>query len=480
MKAKVKKKGRSALAIALVLSLLVGTAGISAFATSSSQKEEVIYVSTDASGAVKNLTAVNIFDESDFDDASKITDYGDYSAVKILTGDATVNQSGKKVTVKFANADDSDDERIYYQGTMKDTEIPWNISICYYLDGKKISADDLAGKSGKLKIHFCVTENSEYSRSGANGYFDNYALQTSFTLDTEKCDNIKAADATIANVGQDKQLSYIVLPDKGIDTYITANVTDFEMDAVSINGVKLNMNIDVDDEEIQNKVEDAQNAVKKLDDSADKLSDGASELSSGLSKITKKNSELTDGAYKAFQGICESSETVLNNMLSQAGMSSVNLTPETYATVLNGLMEKLEPVPAYKQAYNQIKSLKEQLDEYKTFYNGVCDYTDAVSEAKNGASKLSKNTTKFAEKTGELKDSVGEFREKIDEVCDWISSLQGEGDDESFVSSKNGSVKSVQFVIKTDPISMDEPEETTTTETEELSFWQKLLDLFGL
>ena len=103
MKAKVKKNGRSALAIALVLSLLVGTAGISAFATSSSQKEEVIYVSTDASGAVKELTAVNIFDESDFDDASKITDYGDYSAVKILTGDATIDQSGKKIIIKFTS-----------------------------------------------------------------------------------------------------------------------------------------------------------------------------------------------------------------------------------------------------------------------------------------------------------------------------------------------------------------------------------------
>lgn len=58
-------------------------------------------------------------------------------------------------------------------------------------------------------------------------------MQAALTLDTEKCSNIQADGATIANVGADKQISYTILPGKGLDAEITADVTDFEMDAAA-------------------------------------------------------------------------------------------------------------------------------------------------------------------------------------------------------------------------------------------------------
>ena len=42
----------------------------------------------------------------------------------------------------------------------------------------------------------------------------------------------------MANVGSNKQISYTILPGKGLDAEVTADVKDFEMDAVTINGVK--------------------------------------------------------------------------------------------------------------------------------------------------------------------------------------------------------------------------------------------------
>lgn len=44
---------------------------------------------------------------------------------------------------------------------------------------------------------------------------------------------IQTDGATIANVGADKQISYTILPEKGLDAEITADVTDFEMDAAA-------------------------------------------------------------------------------------------------------------------------------------------------------------------------------------------------------------------------------------------------------
>ena len=50
----------------------------------------------------------------------------------------------------------------------------------------------------------------------------------------------------------------------------------------------------------------------------------------------------------------------------------------------------------------------------------------------------------------------------------------------SFVSEKNTNVESVQFVIKTDGIKIDDEDDAETAEAseEESGFWQKLLGLF--
>ena len=79
-------------------------------------------------------------------------------------------------------------------------------------------------------------------------------------------------------MGSDKQLTYTILPGKGIDTVIKADVTDFEMDSVAINGVKLNMNIEIDDAELTDKVNEIISAIGELDDGASELRDGTGEL----------------------------------------------------------------------------------------------------------------------------------------------------------------------------------------------------------
>ncbi len=362
-----KKTLKSVLAVTLAFAILItGTGGLAyGTAVAATAKEEVIYVTADAKGDVKELNAVNILD------GGEITDYGDYSAVKLLTGEGKISKSGKKISVEAEN------EKIYYQGTMKTTEIPWNISIRYYMDGKEYEPEEIAGKSGKLKIHFVVTKNSRC----AGDFYENYALQAAFTLDTEKCRKIEAEDATMANVGQDKQLSYILLPGKGIDTYITAEVEDFEMDAVSINGIKLNLDIEVDYTDMDKKADDAKDAAEELDDGAGEaedgaekiaeaareltekfaelsdgtveLSDGAEKFLSGMTEITDKNTELTDGAYKAFEGVCEASETMINEKLTESGMSTISLTPKNYAAEIEDLLDKLDPAAVYNKAYTQ-------------------------------------------------------------------------------------------------------------------------------
>ena len=70
------------------------------------------------------------------------------------------------------------------------------------------------------------------------------------------------------------------------------------------------------------------------------------------------------------------------------------------------------------------------------------------------------------------------INEQIDEL---LSEITG-GDDplKSFVSEKNTGISSVQFILKTQPIKLPAPESNYAAEPAKLTFWQKLLKLFGL
>ncbi len=303
------KTGKRTLPLALA-GLLVLTSSVPALAAGTanavpSEKEEVIYITLDASGRQKNCYVVNSFS------GGSITDYGGYTSVKMLNTSDPIQQNGDTITFSTST------RKAYYQGELADAEIPWNFSLHYYLDGTEYSAEEIAGKSGKLEIRFRITENTACSGT----FFQDYALQASLTLDTEQCSNISAPNATIANVGSDKQLTYTVLPGEGMDTTITADVTAFEMPAVSINGIHLNLNVEIDDAELRSQVNDLIDAVAQLDDGAGALSDGSAELLDGSGELRGGASSLQSGVASLDEGV-----VALQNGLAmvQSGLSALN------------------------------------------------------------------------------------------------------------------------------------------------------------
>ena len=363
------KHTKRIISVLLVALLIIGVMPFSAFAASeNTPKEEVVYINLNADGSVKEINVVNIFN---LDKDGQIIDYGKYENLRNMTTTDKIGYSGETVTI------DAKAGKLYYEGKLDSNVMPWNIAIRYYMDGKEYKASDIAGKSGNLKITMKITENTNC----IGNFFEGYALQASVTLDTEKCSNIKADGATVANVGSNKQLTYTILPNKGADIEITAKATDFEMSAIAINGIKLNLAIDIDDAEIQSKIDEIIGAVNDLDEGAGDLKDGAedlykgttllndkvgelytgvgalnsgaTELYNGLTAITSKNKELLSGAYEAFKGLCSASETILNTELTKNGLQAVTLTPETYAAVLTDLLKTMDADAVYNMAYNK-------------------------------------------------------------------------------------------------------------------------------
>lgn len=321
------------------------------------QKEEVVYIITDAQGTVDSVNVVNICG------SGNITDYGEYSSVKMLTDTDPIKLDGDKVTFE------TDKEQVYYQGTMEDAQIPWNIALAYELDGKKVTAEELAGQSGKLCMHIVISEN----KACKHNYYEEYALQATLLLDTELCSNIVADNATLANVGADKQISYTVLPGKGLDAVIEADVQNFEMDAPMINGIQLNLDVDIDESELTDKVTDIMDATKKLSDGATELSDGVNELQDNQKKLKDGTEELYSGVSRLDQGIATFSQGVT------AMKEGINTLNNQSSTLTGGSAKML----------STLKKLQKSLDDVSVSTENLKKLTESSAAIKSGIADLS-------------------------------------------------------------------------------------------
>ena len=430
---KTYKKG---IALSLVAFMVTTKSIPVAAAENTSSKEEVVYIMTQADGSTDNVNVVNIFKGGD------ITDYGNYSSVKMLTTTDTINQTNDKITFS------SSAEKVYYQGTIEDTEIPWNISIRYFLDNKEYTAEEIAGMSGSLEIKISITENNRCKGS----YFDDYALQTTFLLNTNLCSNIESDGATTANVGSDKQLLYTILPGKGLETSIYADVENFEMDSISINGIKLSLNIEIDDEELMEKVEELMKATKKLDDGATQLYDGTEALKTGSNSLDTGISSLKSGVSSLDSGITtlqngmKSMQTGLNTLNSQSstltkGSEQIKTTLETIQTNLSAVSISAEQLQELTSASGKIK------DGINSLSDGITTLQNNLGYAQYKAA-MSQNGLDIDSLKGNNQQAITNCSNQIESLKQIISTLESQGGYESQVEQLQAQISNLEDIIQ--------------------------------
>lgn len=483
-----------------------------------SQKEEVVYGILDLDGKVNNLYVVNIFN------GGNITDYGEYTKVHNLTTSEEISQTNDQMSIN-TKAD-----KLYYQGTLKAKELPWKIAIKYQLGGKELSATELAGKSGSLQIEMSITKNDKVDSI----FYDNYALQIMLKLDTKLCDNIKSENATIAEAGGSKQLSYIVLPGKDANITVTADVHEFEMDEITINGIKLVLDMELDYNQFSGEMNQIVDAIKGLDDGAGELSDGATQLADGmnqyveglkaykdgLSKLEGGAKDLSTGAAALKDGLSQlvmqndtlvngaltlqkATFDMVNGQLAASGLQLPTLTPENYSKILtdipdlayvkgqlDGLIQFTQGLQGYVGGVAQLgtgaASLTEGTAQLKTSVSTIAASANQLYQAgfelNTAVKKLRDGLAAYKGGTNELKSGTSNMEDQIsDKIDEFVKDTFGSDDKVvSFVSEKNDNVSSVQFVLKTGAIQYEKTENVKNETVTHLNFWQKFLKLFGL
>lgn len=333
--------------IAATLSVIMVTGSVMpVFAADDTKKEENVYVNLQNDGSVDGVYVVNSYD---LKKDQKITDYGDYSSVKNLSSDRSLKENGDKITV------DAKKGKFYYQGNLDSASIPWTIDLTYELNGEEISPDDLAGKSGRLKIHLNIRKNEHADQD----FFKNFLLQISVTLNTKHCKNIKTKGATEANSGDDKKVMYNIMAGQEKNLVIETEVKDFEMDPISISGVPMSFDID-----------SSQLDTGKLTDKTKKLKSGVSSLKEGANQVNEGSKAMKSGLLAYGQG--------------------VDAVYKGADTLFAGLSQLNPGVASYTNGVDQVASGAKQLEQ-KTQNLPILmgQMTSAVNQLKNGSSNLS-------------------------------------------------------------------------------------------
>ncbi len=239
------------------------------------------------------------------------------------------------------------------------------------------------------------------------------------------------------------------------DEALKIYVTLFEHIQEIVN--EYNKNIVVVGSEVHKIIEEEYSTIKELDDGVDTQHEAIQELN-------KMYSETINPAI-----------TMLPNLLGKLTelKNGLNALVNSYGTLDSG-------INSYTSAYKQI------LDGYKTVYSGISELEQGVESLNSGAKTLYSGTVTLENGAGKLSEGTSEMRDKtknIDtEVDNKISDMLDDFKNtdykpESFVSSENGEINAVQFVMKTKGIEIPE-EVQEEVQQEDLNFFQKLIRLF--
>mgnify|MGYP003217567921 FL=1 len=278
-------------------------------------KDENVYLISDATGNVYDTIVtdhlINKNQSATLEDQSNLTD------IKNVKGSEEFSQNGEKLTWQADGAD------IYYQGKT-DSEAPVSLKVTYYLDGNEIAPKDLAGKSGKVTIHYDYTNNSSYEET-VNGNKQTvkvpFAAVTALVLD-DSFSNVEVKNGKVSQNGDSNVVIGYALP--GIkeslnvkdsdfiddlelpeDFEVTADVKDFKLDTamtiVANAGSMISMKSG-DSSSLDDMIDDMLDASSKLKDGSKELSDGLDTLqknladyASGMNELNSKSGDLGKG-----------------------------------------------------------------------------------------------------------------------------------------------------------------------------------------
>ena len=393
-------------------------------------KDESVYLISDANGNVNKTIVVDHLKNKDKKDT--LEDASNLSDIENVKGKEKFTQSGDKLTWQAGGKD------IYYQGTATE-EPPVTQKVTYYLDGKEISPEDLAGKSGKVKIRFDYTNTTSYTET-VNGEKQTVSVPFAAITGLVLGDGFENIEVTNGKAEVSNSSSVVLgyaLPglkdslgikdgdldgDVNIPEYMemTADVENFSMPAAMtfvVNASDYVSTDGIDTSDLDDMINDLKDASTQLQDGSKTLAEGTDTLADGLSTLQSKLGTFASGVGTLKSGLKTYTDGV--------------------STLSGGLNTLGNSTGALVSGADKLNSGAGQLASGSaTLKDGLKSYTDGANGLAKGASDLDAGIGTLAEKSGTLVDGAT----KLDDGASQLSAS---------ASSINEGIKSLDTGLKT-------------------------------
>lgn len=307
-------------------------------------KDESVYLISDANGNVNKTIVVDHLKNKDKKDT--LEDASNLSDIENVKGKEKFTQSGDKLTWQAGGKD------IYYQGTAT-AEPPVTQKVTYYLDGKEISPEDLAGKSGKVKIRFDYTNTTSYTET-VNGEKQTVSVPFAAITGLVLGDGFENIEVTNGKAEVSDSSSVVLgyalpglkdslgIKDKDLDGDVnipeymemTADVKNFSMPAAMtfvVNASDYVSTDGIDTSDLDDMINDLKDASTQLQDGSKTLAEGTDTLSDGLSTLQSKLGTFASGVGTLQSGL----KTYTDGVSTLSG--GLNTLNSNVPTLSNGI-----------------------------------------------------------------------------------------------------------------------------------------------
>lgn len=368
-------------------------------------KDESVYLISDANGNVNKTIVVDHLKNKDKKDT--LEDASNLSDIENVKGKEKFTQSGDKLTWQAGGKD------IYYQGTATE-EPPVTQKVTYYLDGKEISPEDLAGKSGKVKIRFDYTNTTSYTET-VNGEKQTVSVPFAAVTGLVLGDGFENIEVTNGKAEVSDSSSVVLgyaLPglkdslgikdgdldgDVNIPEYMemTADVKNFSMPAAMtfvVNASDYVSTDGIDTSDIDDMINDLKDASTQLQDGSKTLAEGTDTLSDGLSTLQSKLGTFASGVGTLQSGLKTYTDGV--STLS-GGLNKLNSNVPTLSNGITTLNSSAKSLNDGVALLNATVSAKFTDSEKKT----LLDQVHSTLESQKSEIEKQAQTTVASQKT---------------------------------------------------------------------------------
>ena len=407
-------------------------------------KDETVYVKVDDAGNQKDVTVSDQL--KNISSLGTIDDVSDLKDIKNVKGDETFSENNGKLVWQ------GDKKDICYQGTTT-KKIPVGMKVTYELDGKKVSADDLEGKSGHLKIHY------EYQNTSADsGKYTPFLMATGLLMDGEKFSNVTVDNGKVISDGDrdivigmglpqlKEQLTSVSSKVDDLDIpdsfTVEADVTDYEkVEAVTVatNEVFNEVGTDKFDslDELKDSMTELQDAANRLVDGSGQLKDGldtllssSGTLVSGIDQLASGGNTLVSGTGSLLSGantLADGSKSLASGTSQLAsGAESLNAGSAQVAAGAKSAKDGVGQLESGAQALNDgVAQMQSQVGAGVSSLNdGVGQLSDGISQAKDGAVSLTEGSKQVATGAGQVRDGLAQAQAGAGSLKDGADQLQ--------------------------------------------------------